>query len=227
MVGHPSELNDVPGLPRIEDSYYKDNSHESPLLHRVETFAMEKIGSLSTDYAYHCLEHTAMVVRNARAIGAALKLGDKEFQLLIASSWLHDVGFTVTYRGHEEEGCHMAEALLKDEMGKDDLSLIKEAIMSTEIPQKADDPSSGAHRVAKVLCDADLLYLGTNIFFPWSDRLRDEHRDVLAMTYTDEDWIDVNVGFIRDHQFFTEFARDYCAAGCAHNLRTLVEMRGG
>jgi predicted metal-dependent HD superfamily phosphohydrolase len=160
-----------------------------------------------------------MVVHNARAVGAAMKLTSAQLDLLISSAWLHDVGFTVTYLGHEEEGCRMAESLLGSDMSVEDMAVIKEAIMSTEIPQ------NGRGLVSQVLCDADLFYLGTNLFFPWSDRLRDEHRNVLNITYTEVEWIDVNLDFIRDQHFYTDFARDYCAQGCALHLRMLEEMR--
>ena len=209
------------GVPIVEDSWYKDNSHEPSFLHRVESYALERIGSLSTDYSYHCIEHTASVVRNARAIAAALKLPMRDFHLLLAAAWLHDVGFNETYKGHEAASCKAARELLKNDLTDVEMDLVLEAIMSTELPQRAE------HLVAQVLCDADLLYLGTNTFFPWSDRLREEYLAVLGKEFTEVEWIDFNADFMREHGYFTHFAKEYCAEGCAHNLNLLDEMREG
>ncbi len=209
------------GVPGVEDSSYKDNAQEPSFLRRVESHALEMIGSLSTDYSYHCIEHTAGVVRNARAIAASIKLGRHEFNLLLASAWLHDIGFSETYKGHELVSCRIAEEMLKNDVSEADLDIIKQAIKATELPQRAD------HIVAQALCDADLLYLGTNMFFPWSDRLREENVSVLGKTFTDIEWIDINASFLSQHRYFTQFAKDYCAEGCEHNLRLLAEMRAG
>jgi uncharacterized protein len=206
------------GVPPV-NSWYKDNSREAPFVRRAEHYAMQTIGSLSTDYTYHCLEHTSEVVRYARAIASAIELNEHDFQLLLASAWLHDVGFTSTYSGHEAVSYHAASELLSSELNPVDLAIIKEAIMATELPQRA------THPVAQILCDADLFYLGTNTFFPWSTRLRDEQHNILRRDHTDLEWVDININFVEAHTYFTDFAKDYCGAGCDYNLLQLESLR--
>src|SRR5207253_2670700 len=184
------------GVPRV-DSWYKDSTRDAPFVRHIERFAMQTIGGLSNDYTYHCLEHTAEVVQNARAIASAIQLDEHNFQLLLVSAWLHDVGFTSTYHGHEAESCRIANELLATELPPEDLALVNEAIMATELPQRA------PHLVAQILCDADLLYLGTDTFFPWSTRLRDEFQNVLGRDHTDLEWVDININFICEHTYFT------------------------
>jgi len=198
---------------------YKDNSRDAPFVRLAEHFATQTIATLSDDYTYHGFEHTAEVVRNARAIASAIKLDDHNFQLLLASAWLHDVGFTSVYKGHEAEGCRIGGELLSVEIGPDDLAVIKAAIMATELPQ------SPTNLVGQILCDADLFYLGTDTFFKWSTRLRDEYSSVLGCDYTDLEWIDININFLRSHTYFTEFAKEYCNPGCAHNLEQLESLK--
>jgi predicted metal-dependent HD superfamily phosphohydrolase len=217
-----SELATGLGIPRgvpPVNSWYKDNSREAPFVRRVEQYAMHTIGSLSTDYTYHCLEHTSEVVRYARAIASAVELNEHDFQLLLASAWLHDVGFRSTYSGHESVSYHTASELLSSELSIEDLAIIREAIMATELPQRA------THLVAQILCDADLFYLGTNTFFPWSTRLRDEQYNVLGRDHTDLEWVDININFVRAHTYFTDFAKEYCKEGRAYNLLQLESLR--
>ena len=137
--------------------------------------------------------------------------------LLIISAWMHDVGITETYAGHEEVSCRLVRELAGSDLTPEELSLIEEAIMATEIPQAA------THDVAKVLCDADLLYLGTTLFIPWSERLRQEHSIMFNRSYTDAEWAEINITFIRGHSYFTKFAREFCESGCAYNLHILAQ----
>src|SRR5438132_1141425 len=63
-------------------AWYKDNATAPKLLLAVELFAVEKIQSLGTEYSYHCLEHTASVVRNARLIAETTDMSTEDFELL-------------------------------------------------------------------------------------------------------------------------------------------------
>lgn len=174
--------------------------------------------SLPPTYSYHCLEHTEQVVNNSKVIAEAEGLNDELHDLLFVSAWMHDVGIIETYSGHEIVSCRMMREIIGSELTGDELDLVEEAIMATEIPQK------GAHKVSQILCDADLLYLGTSAFIPWSERLRQEHSILFNRSYTDSEWAEINIKFIRHHTYFTQFAREYCDAGCAFNLQALEQV---
>jgi predicted metal-dependent HD superfamily phosphohydrolase len=195
------------------------------ILRMAEEFARQNIGSLSPNYAYHCLEHTKQVVENARIIADGVRLSYPdalseydEFLMLVAA-WFHDIGFMVVYHGHEAEGCRAARKLLTGILSDEDIQRIEHVIMSTQIPQSAMD------MVEHIVCDADLFYLGGNQFSLWSNRLRDEHRAVLGREYTDREWIDFNIGFVESHTYFTEFAKARNDAGRDENLRKLEAMK--
>ncbi len=205
---------------------YKDNSfstrmiaHPSSLIPRIEKISTEIITALPAGYAYHCIEHTRMVVEFATMLAKAVSLSENETSLLTMAAWLHDVGFRVRYHGHEKESCTIARENLASYLSAEDMSSIEEAIMGTEIPQRA------THSISHALCDADLLYMGTGLFSDWSDRLREEHLLILGREYSDLEWIEYNIAFVRSHTYFTAFAREHYGAGLLKNLRALEEMR--
>ncbi len=188
-------------------------------LDNVETLASDIIRALPPGYSYHCYEHTAMVVDNARMIARGISLSEYQTSLLLIAAWLHDVGFRVTYSGHEKESRTIARNTLANDLSQEDMESVEGAILSTEIPQRA------PNLIAELLCDADLLYLGGDQFFTWSSRLREEHLRVLGRKYTDLEWCEFNIRFVRSHTFFTEFAREHYDAGRAKNLHALEAMR--
>jgi uncharacterized protein len=194
-------------------------AHPRSLVPRIEKFSTDIISSLPAGYAYHCIEHTAMVVEFASVIAKASSLTEDEASLLTMAAWLHDVGFKVRYHGHEKESCAIARENLANDLNAEDMVSIEEAIMGTEIPQRA------THAISHALCDADLLYMGGDHFFVWSARLREEHSHVLGHEYTDLQWIEYNIDFVRNHTYFTAFAQKYYGEGLMKNLRALEEMR--
>jgi predicted metal-dependent HD superfamily phosphohydrolase len=207
-------VNDVDN-PVEGDASYKNNTIPQSLLQEVEVFASNNIRSLEYAYRYHCLEHTKMVVENARQIAYGMNANDHDTCILLIAAWLHDVGFTVTYAGHEKESCRMMRELIGDRLPEEELTTIEGAIMGTKIPQSA------GNSVAAMLCDADLLYLGGDQFFPWSARLREEHQLVLNREYSDTDWLNLNIQFVEGHKYFTDYARTNAEEGRLRNIAAL------
>lgn len=152
-------------------------------------------------------------------IADSIQLTEEQTALLIMAAWLHDVGFRIRYKGHERDSCVAAREKLADVLTPEDMATIEEAIMGTEIPQRA------THPISQALCDADLLYLGGDHFFDWSARLREEHQKVLGREYSDQQWIEFNIDFVRNHTFFTAFAREHYGEGLLKNLDALELMR--
>jgi len=199
------------------------------IIANVEQIVRAKLSGLPHAYRYHGLEHTEQVVRNALAIAEAERLpGDDrssatELPLLLISAWLHDVMIDTFYVGHEAAACRFvdayfagADSLFTGTLTMTEIDRIKSSIMATKLPQEA------PHQLAAILADADLLYLGTNQFFPWSGRLREEHLHILRRTYTDTEWTEINIRFLREHTYYTPFARNYCERGIETNLSLLT-----
>lgn len=147
---------------------------------------------------YHCLAHTEDVLEQAQRIALTEGIADPKLLLLIKIAALfHDTGFLRTYKGHEEESCRIMEEYVNDhDLTKLDIEMIKGMIRATKVPQTPHNLSE------KILCDADLDYLGRDDFKPISETLKDEFL-VYGIIKTEQDWDDMQVSFFESHRYFT------------------------
>lgn len=147
---------------------------------------------------YHCLAHTEDVLEQAQRIALTEGITDPKLLLLIKIAALfHDTGFLRTYKGHEEESCRIMEEYVRDhDLTKRDIEMIKGMIRATKVPQTPHNLSE------KILCDADLDYLGRDDFKPISETLKDEFL-VYGIIKTEQDWDDMQVSFFESHRYFT------------------------
>jgi len=79
----------------------------------------------------------------------------------------------------------------------DQIRTVKELIFVTEIPH---NPKT---KLERIMCDADLDYLGRNDFHEIADRLRRELREQGKIN-SDRLWDEIQVKFLSAHQYFTE-----------------------
>ena len=158
---------------------------------------------LSPLLTYHCFEHTKWVVESSIAIALNEGINDP-YQLLIleASAWYHDTGFTRVYKNHEQESCLIATEVLT-ELGATptELEIIRDLIMATSIPQA---PLS---ELAKIICDADLDYLGRTDFPEWSERLKREWLNFEIIT-DEQDFYNKQYAFLKAYEYHTADARN-------------------
>jgi predicted metal-dependent HD superfamily phosphohydrolase len=158
--------------------------------------------SLPASLTYHSPYHTIDVVEQALSIAAAENITDPyALSLLESAAWFHDTGFTRTYHEHEAASCDIASELLP-QCGATplDIALINELIMATSLPQK---PLS---HLGKVLCDADLDYLGRNDFDIHSNNLRNEWLQVGIIKSPDA-FDAIQIRFLQKHEYFTSYSR--------------------
>jgi uncharacterized protein len=157
---------------------------------------------LSALLTYHNVAHTKDVIAQCKAIAAAEGITDEQTlkELHIAAIY-HDAGFLFTYNGHEEKGCEMARKELPD-FGIDEVAIenICVLIMATKMPQ------SPVTLLQKIICDADLDYLGREDFFVISNCLCNE---VLAykIAHDKTEWEQRQVLFLQSHSYFTKSSR--------------------
>ena len=147
------------------------------------------------------MKHTVDVVTEVELIGWAEGCTDDEILLLKTAGLFHDAGHTLDYDGHEELGCQLArEFLPKHGYTEEQIGKICNIIMATRMPPK---PSS---LLEKIICDADLDYLGRSDMIPVSNTLYKElnEQDKIGSF---NDWNKLQVKFISGHQYFTKTAR--------------------
>src|SRR5262245_54459373 len=140
---------------------------QSEIIKKAEEFISslfrQKLGS---KMIYHNYAHTLDVVENTRKIGKKSDLGDEELEIVTLAAWFHDSGYIDTYKGHEERSKEIAEQFLKENSySPDKTAKVLSCIETTKIPQVPKSP------MEEVISDADLIHLGKEDFFEYSDLL--------------------------------------------------------
>ena len=167
-------------------------SIKQPILSRLENELDPRLG-------YHNLSHTLDVVEQAEVIAKQEKVNDKnDILLLKTAAVFHDSGFLVVYKNHEEKSCEIAAESLKNIFSEEDIKKICGMIMATKIPQH---PTT---LLEKIVADADLEYLGTDLFYPISQNLMKEFRHYDPQL-TVERFNEIQVNFMRRHHYHTDF----------------------
>lgn len=158
---------------------------------------------LSPALTYHCFDHTKWVVEAAMTIAGNEGINDTNQLLILESSaWFHDTGFTRKYKNHEEESCLIAGEILPGfGATPTDMDKIRELIMATSIPQTPFD------NLGKIICDADLDYLGRNDFPEWSERLKQEWLNFEIIT-DEQDFYNKQFAFLKAYDYHTADARN-------------------
>lgn len=147
---------------------------------------------------YHGIHHTLDVVTASAEIAALEGITDKEALALLRTAALyHDSGFLTAYQGHEEAGCALAREVLAD-FGYNAMQIetICGMIMATKIPQ------SPQNTLEKIICDADLDYLGRGDFEAIAATLFEELK-VRDMVEDIPAWDAVQVKFLEAHSYWT------------------------
>ncbi|HPG10680.1 MAG TPA: YitT family protein [Chitinophagaceae bacterium] len=159
---------------------------------------------LSDKITYHNVAHTISVINASAEIGEKEGITDREMVLLKTAALFHDTGFLKIHIEHEEQSCIIARKYLP-EYGytKEDIREICTMIMATRLPQ------TPVNHLSKIICDADLFYLGTDRYDELADNLYKEFASI-GKVNSREDWLQMQEKFLSSHVFFTKSARDIC-----------------
>jgi class 3 adenylate cyclase/predicted metal-dependent HD superfamily phosphohydrolase len=151
---------------------------------------------------YHNYKHTIDVVNQAELIGYGEGVDDEAILILRTAALFHDAGhINGGYDGHEYRSTVIArEWLPKYNYTEEQIDRICDVIMATELP-----PRPEGNLLKRIICDADLDYLGRSDFIPVSNNL---YRELKAQSKINSlnDWNKMQVKFLSNHQFFTETA---------------------
>ncbi len=151
---------------------------------------------------YHNVKHTMDVTIGVEIIGTAEGVSEDELLLLKTAALFHDMGQIVQSKGHEEISCKFARDILpRNNYSQEQIEEICNVIMATQLPP---NPQTLLQRI---ICDADLDYLGRTDFIPVSDTLYKELSEQNFISNIN-DWNKLQVSFISNHQYFTEFAQN-------------------
>jgi predicted metal-dependent HD superfamily phosphohydrolase len=189
------------------------------LLGATEAYVRSFFGEhLPVTHHFHNLDHTVGVVQAAEKIAAEQNLPAEDLEILLLSAWFHDTGYSRLYEGHESASVEIATVFLK-EQGQHAVLIDKVAdtIMATKMPQLPKTP------VAEILCDADLLHLGTEHFEEENRLLRKELIETHGHKIGKKTWRLQTISLLQNHKYFTAFAQKFAQPGKEKNMQLLLD----
>ena len=173
---------------------------------------------MSPKLTYHGIHHTIDVIQVCEEYIARFNIADKDAELLLVGAILHDSGFLATYQKHEEKGVEIArEALPYFGYTNEEIKVVEGLILATKVPQQ---PST---YLEKIICDADLDYLGRKDFYPIGETLFIELKHFVNLTDRDQ-WNKIQIKFLSGHHYHTEWAREVRAPVKASYLEEIKAL---
>jgi predicted metal-dependent HD superfamily phosphohydrolase len=183
------------------------------------TIFEEILGKLPAHLTYHNLGHTSYVLEKAIFLAKASHVSEEELHLLKLAALFHDTGFIDNPKDHEEKGCKIAEGYLAKGYSQIELDKIYGMIMATKIPQS---PSTN---LEKILADADLEYLGTDLFEQIGESLFTELKH-FNPNFTEQAWDELQLVFMQKHHYHTEYCQKHREPKKQDNLLKVKKRLG-
>jgi uncharacterized protein len=189
------------------------NAASSYILHRLRQ-------ELNPALCYHCVEHTLDVLEATRRL-ADSENADPHTRMLVETAALyHDAGMMVQYADHESASVELARQVLPGfDYSASETEQVAGIILVTKLPQRP------CNLGEQIICDADLDYLGRDDFFMNSFKLRREWQVYGVRDTTLSEWMDIQVDFLSEHQYFTRSAILLRNAKKLDHLREIKKLR--
>ena len=160
------------------------------------------LNSRCKDLPFHNLEHTLEVYKNLIKIGTYENIGYEELEPIIIAGLFHDTGNAFRFDGHEDVSATYAILYMeKNGYDEDFIEKVCGFIKATKIPQNP------RNIYESIICDADLHHLGTESYQTKNKLLRREWQNFLGFEYSDEEWLILNIKFLQNHRFHSQYGR--------------------
>ena len=173
---------------------------------KIDIYGLEEYGfsflskKLAKNLFYHGPHHTKDVLNAVEKIAFNEKVSPEEFILLRAAVLFHDFGYIDKYLDNETIGVDYARDFLpKYGFNLSQVNKVCELIMATKVPQK---PKNNLERI---ICDADLDYLGREDFISISSNFYKELKEY-RMVKNKKEWDQLQIKFLKSHHFFSEYS---------------------
>ncbi len=167
----------------------------------AEEYILKKLrDDLPANLYYHNVNHTIDVVTAVEKYAKFEKIKEKDLILLKTAAVYHDSGFLIRYNKNEISSVQIIEEVLPDfGFSPVEIDIIARMIMCTELPSKP------KNILEKIICDADLDYIGTSEFYIKGIRLLREWNEN-GMITTLKEWYYQELYFLQQHEYFTKSA---------------------
>ncbi|MCW3124533.1 MAG: metal dependent phosphohydrolase [Bacteroidetes bacterium] len=185
----------------------------------AELYILETLDKkLPKDLFYHGLHHTRDVYGAAMLIAKSEDISHEDLNLLKIATMFHDAGFITHYKNHEDAGCKLAQKVLpRFGFDKKRIKIIEGMILATKIPQA---PKT---QLERIICDADLDYLGRDDFRDIAKTLFDELK--VYMNMKDEKvWNSIQLNFLKNHRYHTAYSQKRREAKKQKHLKEIIKL---
>ncbi len=194
----------------------------SDIVKKTEDFVNDLLSNqLNSKYLYHNLRHTQRVVKSTKELSNSHNLAEKDKEILLLATWLHDTGYTKGTNDHEESSCAIARKFLEGhQYDPENQEEVCKLIMATK---RHHEP---AGLLEEIIRDADASHLGQQSYHETSTYLREE-LDLLGIkNYSEKDWREANIDMFRkEHRYYTSYAQEQWGPGKEKNLKTLLKEK--
>ncbi len=168
---------------------------------KLKKLAYARLATLSPKLTYHSIEHTIDVLKHCIRIAALEGVTGEDLFFLKTAAIYHDTGFLSAYGGHEDKSC---DIFLEDIRGMDikktETKTILGLIGATKVPQK---PKT---LLQKIICDADLDYLGRRDYTSIAQLLKSEFLQFSIIT-NEQEWQKLQREFLKKHYYHTSSSK--------------------
>jgi len=194
--------------------------NKNTMIEKTEKYCTDLLTtSKCKELPFHNLQHTKEVVQNVKYLCAAMDINDKDTEVLIIAAWFHDTGFSVTYKGHEDESKRIVTAYLKEQnTNQDFIDKVCNCIDATKMPQCPTTP------LAEVLCDADIFHISNSHFFYRKLLLRREWEVFCDNQVSDLEWHQLNLEFLKKHHFRSIYGKEILSKGKQENIEKVEQI---
>ena len=148
---------------------------------------------------YHKLDHTIDVANICEHYIDYYMVSDRVAPLIRIAAVGHDYGYIQGPKAHEERSIEALRPLLQSDYGQEEIELISGMIRATKVPQKPNN------LYEEIVADADLDYLGRGNYDEMSEGLYHEFIH-FGVVDNEADWLEVQIRFLEQHQYHTDWA---------------------
>jgi TolB-like protein/HD superfamily phosphodiesterase/Flp pilus assembly protein TadD len=168
-------------------------------------------------HQYHNMAHIQDVFQASLTIAKAEQLSEDDTKLLRVAALFHDAGFIHSPKNHEEKGAEIAKEILPTYgFNQQQVEIIYNMILATKLPQ------SPVTKLEKVLCDADLDYLGRADFYEIGGRLYQEMLEA-GVVETEREWNIMQRTFLQSHRYHTNYSKSNRESSKQERLQEIME----
>ena len=174
--------------------------------------------NLGKRYTYHNQAHTLEVCNAVKLFAEHTELPPETYAALRIAAIFHDFGYLERSFDNEK----LALPYIQDfgrqfGIAESILLAANDMILETTFPYQ---PSSAA---GKLLCDADIEYIGRECFIEQAELFRKELSSD-NIVYTERDWWSFELKFLQENTFFTPIVQSLRNAGRLRNLEKVRQL---